>query len=185
MNYYYSTQPLLAWCLNRHFYDGLHYVYVAPFYPYRLPNPKSSNPLEIYRDLYHPWRDRDEYDKTMTQVRLGLRKGVQAHQRGGLLDAYRADELARICDTIDIKFFFPIVYRVDIDALDPARLRKAGSGLSAASVEYLVSDLRDGEFDVLLYSNVDSDLQELWEMQVGMESALSLLNYHSRTGAVG
>lgn len=51
MNHYYSTQPLLAWSLNRHFYSGLHYMYVAPFYPYRLPNPKSSNPLEIYRDL--------------------------------------------------------------------------------------------------------------------------------------
>jgi hypothetical protein len=185
MNYYYSTQPLLAWCLNRHFYSGDHYVYVAPFYPYRLPNPKSSNPLEIYRDLYHPWRDRDDYDRTITQMRLGLRKGVQAHHRAGRLDAERADQLARICDTIDIKFFFPIVYRVDVDALDPARLRRANSALSAASVEYLIPDLREDEFDILFYSTVDSDLQELWEMQVGTESALSMLSFHSRTGAAG
>jgi hypothetical protein len=56
MRHYYSTQPFLAWCLNRHFYEDVHYAYVAPFYPYRLTNPKSSNPLELYRDLYQPWR---------------------------------------------------------------------------------------------------------------------------------
>lgn len=183
MNYFYSTQTLLAWCLNRHFYQGQHRVYVAPFYPYRLPNPRSSNPLEIYRDLYQPWRDRDEYDKTLAQVRLNLRNGVRAQEQRGVVDAYLAGELRRVCDTIDIKFFYPIVYRVDIDGIDPSRLKRAGSGLVAASVEYLIPDLQDNEFDVLFYGTVDSDLQELWDMQVGMESALPMLVHHSRSGA--
>lgn len=54
MAYHYSTTSFLAWSINHYFFHGVHYVWAAgDFYPYRQSNPKSSNPLLIYTDMYH------------------------------------------------------------------------------------------------------------------------------------
>ena len=64
--YYYGAVPSLAWILGHYFYGGTHFAWLAAeYYPYRLPNPKSSNPHLIYQDLYQPWRDCDDFDKTI------------------------------------------------------------------------------------------------------------------------
>lgn len=161
MRLYYSTQPFLAWCLNRHFYQDTHYTFVAPFFPYRLPNPKSSNPLEIYKDLYQPWADRDEFDTFITLCRIKLSKGVLAKQNEGRITGEVAERLMSICNTVNVKFFYPIVYRVDVDAVGDWRLQKAGSGL-LESDEFLIRDLHGGEFDILFYDeHVDEDRVDL------------------------
>src|SRR5215471_1294003 len=78
-SYYYSVQPFLAWTLNHHFYSGRHFTWAAtPFLPYRPPNPKSSNPYQMYSDLYQPWKDRDVHDRFVGSLRISLRKGVLA-----------------------------------------------------------------------------------------------------------
>jgi hypothetical protein len=182
MRFYYSTQTFLAWCLNRHFYDDLHYAYVAPFYPYRLANPKSSNPLELYRDLYQPWADRDEFDLFITTCRIRLAKGIVAKEGEGVLPPEVASRLMNICNRVSVKFFYPIVYRVDIDAVGDWRLKKAGSGL-LNSDEYLITDLDGGEFDLLFYDeHVDEDRQDLnlvFEAEVGDPDAiLEILTSH-------
>jgi hypothetical protein len=167
--YYYSTQPFLAWCLNHYFYGGVHFAYVgAPFYPYRLANPRTSNSLRIYEDYYEPWKDEDKFSGFIVQKRLALRKGV--HKSAPVV--FRPD-LLDICDKIDILFFYPVVYRVDIDQIranDPyrddsqqTRLQKGGSALDARrkcekpSNEYLLNTMREkklfddpvGDFDLL------------------------------------
>jgi hypothetical protein len=146
--YYYSTQPFIAWVINKYFYKE-HYTYVAPFYPYRLPNPKSSNPYLIYGDLYLPWKDNDIYDKTIAQFRLNIRKGVMIKETNGDLQSQRASELKELCDKISLKFFYPIVYRVNIDQVQ-TKLKKAGSGLTG-SKEFLIPNLNDNEFDILFF----------------------------------
>ncbi|HEX8696913.1 MAG TPA: hypothetical protein VF746_31125 [Longimicrobium sp.] len=183
MRFYYSTQSFLAWCLNRHFYDDVHYVYVAPFYPYRLPNPKSSNPLEIYKDLYQPWADRDEFDNFITIHRIKLKKGIVAKESEGVVDGDTAQRLLNICDHVSVKFLYPIIYRVDIEAVGDWRLHKAGSGL-LESDEYLIRDLGGDEFDLLFYDeHVDEDRLDLnlvYELEPGDPvTAMEILRSHA------
>lgn len=110
MAFYYSTQAFLAWCFGRYFYNGRHRAYIAEtFDTYRLPNPKSSNPLLIYQDLYHPWKDRDNFDKFISQTRLNIRKGVEKQYRDGVISRDLSRRLKRICDKLDITFFYPVV----------------------------------------------------------------------------
>ena len=160
--YYYSTQPFLAWCLNHHFYGASHYVWVAnPFYPYRAHNPKSSNPFLIYQDLYQPWVDRDDFDKFIQQARLNLKKGVEGYRNAnpGVLSRRRVTRLKRICDRVDIIFFYPIVYR--IDTIDSTRRLAAGSGL-VGSREYKIPDLQEREFNILFLDFTgDTDVDKL------------------------
>ncbi|MDQ6701406.1 MAG: hypothetical protein M3Z36_14600 [Acidobacteriota bacterium] len=154
MNYYYGTTTALAWILGHYFYGAGHRAWVSrEYYPYRLPNPKSSNPHLIYQDLYQPWRDRDDFDKYITQARLNARKSVIAQELASVIDPQHAPELKEICDRIDILFLYPFILRVDIDrirATDPARLILAGSAL-AGSCEFLIERLRESpsEFSIL------------------------------------
>lgn len=147
--YYYSSTSFLAFCLNHYFYGGIHYAWLAgDFYPYRQPNPKSSNPLLSYIDLYEPWKDADPYDKFVAQHRLALKKGIAAQEKANVISGRTARRLRRVIDKVDLKFYCPIVYRVDISAIPVNRRQVAGSG-STGSNEYLVADLAESEFDIL------------------------------------
>jgi hypothetical protein len=166
MNTYYSTTSFLAYCINHYFYDGLHYVYAAvEFYPYRLLNPKSSNPLLVYTDFYQPWKDGDVYDKFIVQHRMNLRKGVRAQRKSGRIGWRMARRLKKICDKIDITFFYPIVYRIDISKVEPKRIQTARAGTIGSS-EILIADLRENEFEFLFLDFTgDDDFNELKSQQ--------------------
>ncbi|MDQ6704983.1 MAG: hypothetical protein M3Z85_03340 [Acidobacteriota bacterium] len=144
----------LAWMLGHYFHGAEHRAWVSrEYYPYRLPNPKSSNPHLIYQDLYQPWRDRDDFDKYMSQSRLNARKSVIARELAAEIGAADAISLKEICDRVDIVFLYPFVIRVDIEpirASDPKRLVLAGSALSG-SCEFLLERLRETppEFTIL------------------------------------
>src|SRR5215204_5407849 len=111
--YYYSTQSFLEWSFNHYFYSAVHFSWVAaPFFPYKQKNPSSSNPYELYGNLYKPWFDTDPFDYIVETKRLHVRKGVIAN--AGPLGRTRATKLKKICLTVDQLFFYPVVYRVDV-----------------------------------------------------------------------
>jgi len=166
-NHYYGTTTALAWMLGHYFCGAEHRAWVAQeYYPYRLPNPKSSNPHLIYQDLYQPWRDRDDYDKYMSQSRLNARKSVIARELAAGIAAMDAPDLKDICDRVDIVFLYPLVLRVDIEPIrgsDPQRLVLAGSAL-AGSREFLIERLREdpSEFTILFLDfQDDGDFERL------------------------
>lgn len=145
--YYYSTQPFLAWCLNHYFYNKNHYVWVgAPFYPYRAKNPVSSSPYKIYAQLYEPFKESDRFNKFVIQFRMDLKRGIQQQIKE---DDILKNTLLDICDT-EMSFFYPLVYRVDIEQIaESHRKRIANSGKEVGSNEYLIRDLQETEFDIL------------------------------------
>lgn len=150
--------------LGHYFYNGKHFVWLsAEYFPYRLSNPKSSNPHLIYQDLYQPWKDADVWDKFVLQSRLNLRKGVIAQEYAKVITPVVASELKTICDKVDICFFYPLVYKVDLDAAKfTGRLHNAGSGVTAGSSEYLVKDLNESEFEIIFLDfDTDSDFNDL------------------------
>lgn len=154
MNHWYSTQPLLAWCLNRYFFGDVHYTYVAmPFHPYRLANPPSSRPMELYERLFEGAQDRDIFNDSIRGRRPGLHDGVTYNS--GKLAPMVVVQLHDIIDNVDPIFFTPLVLRVDLDNLPDERVdANAGSRAHGMnSSERLITDLAPGEFDVILVSD--------------------------------
>ena len=156
METYYSATTFLTVAINRHLYDDKHFTYVAEgFYPYNKGNPKSSNPLLIFMDLYQPWQDKDPYDKFISQHRMSVRKGIIEQEKSGVISKQIAKDLKRIADRIELDFFFPVVLKITIDvgsAASSGRASLAGSGLTG-SKEYLIPDLSDPEFELLFDDN--------------------------------
>jgi hypothetical protein len=150
--YYYGAVPALAWILNHYFYGGVHYGWLAAeFHPLRT-NPSSSNPYVIYGQLYAAWSWPDERDKFVAQLRNALCVGVAAHEERRTLDAVLARRLRSICSNTSVAFFYPVVYRVDLERIPPSRRIVAGSGEDGSN-EFLARDLCETEFELLLADN--------------------------------
>lgn len=183
---FYSTQPVLAWCLNHYFFDRKHYVWCSRvFHPYRLANPKSSNPYLLYADLLQPWVDKDNYDRTVTSLRLSLREGVMAHS--SQLRPGQEERLKRVCESVDIAFFAPVVYRVDISEIDMGRGRVDQGSALTGSDEELIPDLQESEFDLLFADTVlhpahlDDDVVKITSGDMQDDGVLDLLEQRCRT----
>lgn len=164
-SHYYGTIPTLAWIFGNYFYKQSYRVWVAEeFFPYGLPNPKSSNPLLIYEDLYQPWKDQDDFDKFITQSRANIRKGVVINERNGSITRMDARTMKKVCDKVDIVFLYPIVLTVNIDDLQRKgrTLSKSGSAVTRGSHEYLVEDLQQGDFEILFLDyDADQDFKDV------------------------
>ena len=84
----------------------------------------------------------------MAELRLGLHKGLR--QNEPRLGSGVCARLLVVVDRIGPPFFLPIVYRVDPGAIDRSGGEQQGSGLTG-SREYLVADLREDEFQVIVF----------------------------------
>jgi hypothetical protein len=152
IRYYYGTVPALAWIINHYFYSRTHYTWLAAaFHPHGV-NPGSSNPYKLYGQFYEPWEERDRYAHALGEYRRRLVDGVTVKEAAGALDNVTAARLRRVCRTASVDLFYPVLYRVQIDRIPPARRSVANSGLRG-SREVLVKDLRESEFDLLFLDN--------------------------------
>ncbi|MBV9109230.1 MAG: hypothetical protein JO306_07480 [Gemmatimonadetes bacterium] len=159
--YHYGTVPALAWLLNHYFYGGVHYSWLAEEFAPLRTNPKSSNPYLIYGDLYWAWSHADQHDRFCTSLRDSLSNGVDAQYARKVVTFDTSRRLMNICSNVEMKFFYPVVYRVDMNAIVSGRQEVAGSGLTG-SREVLVTDLRETEFDLLFADNLtDADFGRL------------------------
>lgn len=150
---------MLAWVLNRYFYGDRHHTYLAtPFHPYRQPNPPSSRPLELFQRLLEGAIDRDTYNDSIRSRRAGLHAGVSSNAPH--MGARLVGLLHWVIDHVDPLFFVPVVYRVDLDRVDPTRLdTNAGTRYTVGkSQECLVSDLDGSEFDIFLFERATTAL---------------------------
>lgn len=159
--YHYGTVPALAWLLNHYFYGGRHYSWLAEeFFPLN-DNPKSSNPYLIYGDLYWAWSHADRHDRFCRSLRDSLAGAVDAQRARDVVRPDVAYRLMAVCSHVEMKFFYPVVYRVDMNEIEPERQQVAGSGLMG-SREVLVTGLRESEFDLLFADNLaDPDFVHL------------------------
>lgn len=151
--YYYGTVPILAWIINHFFYGRVHYAWLAAAFHPHGENPGSSNPYKLYGMLYEPWAERDPYAHFIRAYRDRLIDGVAHQESARTVDTETAERLRRICELGSVDLFYPILYRVDIDAIPSSRRIVANSGLEG-SREVLVKDLREHEFDLLFADNV-------------------------------
>jgi len=151
--YYYGTVPVLAWIINHYFYSRTHYAWLAAAFHPHWENPGSSNPYRLYGQFYEPWAERDRYAHAVGEYRRRLVEGVKVKEAAGVLDNITAARLRRVCASGSIDLFYPVLYRVEIDRIAPARRVLAGSGLEG-SHEVLVADLRESEFELLFLDNV-------------------------------
>jgi hypothetical protein len=168
--FWYSAKTALDWLVCHYGLQGRHFAWFAPeFDTYRGPNPESSNPHVLYHGYMAAWRDGDDFSALVGTKRLSLCNAIQKNVDLGLLGTLEAGELKETVEQAPISFFYPLVYRLDIETVEPGRRKTSGGSGARGSHECLILDLQEEEFD-LLFAHFRDD-QELKRMVLDAHAA--------------
>jgi|GEM_PF-1400922 len=161
-DYWYSAKTALDWLLCHYAFEGRHVTWVAPeFDMYGTQNPESSNPHHLYHGFYAAWKRGDPYSAFVSLKRSGLKKALNLQAESRRLSRRTAQELKKRVDTAHLSLFYPLVYRVDLRNIAPARRRRAGSA-KFGSREYRLDDLQEQEFELLFaHFREDKELHDI------------------------
>jgi len=148
-NFLYSVNTLLAYNINEHFYNGIHYVWCSPRFDQR-GNPPSSNPKDIANSLNNDLQGSDRHSSKIEQNRTGLLKGVNAKHSAGIISDEKKDELLYIITNAEITHFKPLIYVIDKRAVQNNLIYvPASKKASLFSQEYLIEQLETHQFDII------------------------------------
>lgn len=114
----YSVNTYLAYMINERYYDSQHYVWCSEVFDARTHHqlgryghiPPTSNPYEIYHNLYEEVRLSDRHSTKIEQNRNGILRGAKAKLLNGIIVPEQYDEIERIIKSVDISDFRPILY---------------------------------------------------------------------------
>jgi hypothetical protein len=151
----YSCNTWLSWAIAERYYQGIHYCWCAPFFDgrtaaqqYRLP--PTASPAEISATLLAESSRGDRHSGSIERNRLGLRRGIQAKLKAGVISAREAAEIGIIVEDASLVDFRPLLYVIPFAAVAgiaaPVGPRARAHPLSP---EYLIHTLPGHLFDVL------------------------------------
>jgi hypothetical protein len=108
------------------------------------------------------WRDGDDFSALVSTKRISLCNALEKNADAGLLDRSHADDLKETVERAYISLFYPLVYRIDINAIDPSRRDPAVGSCPRGSDECLIVDLQEHEFELLFaHFREDAELKTM------------------------
>ncbi len=147
-SYGYTCKIWMACELERKFLGGKYYTWFArELNPVgdgsRPPNGESSNPILLYLALDTAVKRRDANHSKIKDLRAGLLRAISRY----VPDRNLAVTLRREIRKAPLEMFHPQLWRLDLRKIDAARI-KTDQSTSGWDEQY-ISDLTDGEFDVI------------------------------------
>lgn len=143
----YSTNTMLAYEINEEYYRQEHYVWCNPYYdtssaPAGTPLPPSSTPADIYRALYREVVGGDRHNEKIERNRNGLRNGVAAKEKSGIIDAGQKQKIIGLIENAPLKLFEPVLYVMPFALVKKlAKTVPAGDRANPLHDEYIIENL--------------------------------------------
>jgi hypothetical protein len=155
----YSTNTALAFEINERFYGGKHYVWCSSYFNKStvpstfFTNPPSSTPERLYQRFAEAAGQGDFHSFEIKGNITGLRKGVVARHKQGIISAEQQAEIFAIINEVKkrnfIKFM-PLLYIIPFSLVEKMLFRPiVKNRANPLSDEFIISDLPRNYFDVL------------------------------------
>ncbi|MCW5979029.1 MAG: hypothetical protein KIT09_13190 [Bryobacteraceae bacterium] len=141
--YGYGCKAWIAHELEREYLGGSYYCWFSSELNPISPTGESSNPLEIYRAVDHAVKTGDENHSKIKDLRANIIIAINLHI------ARRDPKLARqvrgALRRAPLSMFRPQIWRIEMSTLE-GRMEPGEPGWK----EYLIRDLRSGEFEIIV-----------------------------------
>lgn len=146
----FSVGTKKAYDINSRYYNGLHYVWCAPFFNDQL-QPPTSNPYSIYAVLQDIILHGDIHAKEIKDNKAGLLRGASARKKQGIITLKTRRLInSDVNEDTDVDHFFPVIYVIPVERLKDYEKRcekqPKQKCASSNSEEYVIQDLKPGEF---------------------------------------
>lgn len=156
----YSANPMLKLYVQQHYRDDVHYIWCSEvFDPGAAPRftnasmvAPSSSPKSICNGLLQAVQQRDRHDAKIQEQRAGfVGRATRWEQEGHLTESQR-DEILFLANANDFEYWRPLLYLVPRSLVEDRLELVDISKRASAGNEYILSDLKRSEFDVLEWS---------------------------------
>ena len=163
----YSVGTKLAYKINNRYYKGAHYVWCADSFDSKK-QPPTSNPCTIIKRFLEQICSGDRHTVEINNNIAGILKGAKAKFEDGVIDEAQYKEIRTLVSLADYKAFFPVLYIIET--------RKVQSKCNAVpikdrasddSFEYKIVSLQNGEYHIVDFEPILSELMPIADRKVG------------------
>ena len=154
----YSANAELAYKIGTRFYGDVHFVWCSPDFgsggsgPGDDRNPPTSRPYKRYRDLAEEAEGGDTHGLLIASTRTGLRKGVIAKYKQGVISLDERNEILEIIERAPPADYKPLMYVMPYeDVKHLVRTIPVADRAHALSMELLIEELPGNLFHKLTF----------------------------------
>lgn len=153
----YSTNVFLKLHIQERFRGDVHYVWCSESFDgakhgaysgASLVAP-SSNPADIYRQLKQDIERADRHSAKISAQRASLAALAVDWEKAGEISADERDEIVYMAKNATFNEWRPLIYVIPRDPLKARLKLVAPEKRAGLGIEYIISDLRRHEFDVI------------------------------------
>lgn len=154
----YSLGTRLAYKIDNEFYSRKHFVWCTIHFHSDKQAP-SSNPYTIAKRFLSQVLSGDRHDPFIKSNAIGILRGAKSHYENGDISTRQYNTLKQIVRLAEYKHFMPILYIIDAKkTIRRAKIVESKKKASDSSVELIIEDLTDGEFEIIDFSRLLDDL---------------------------
>lgn len=153
----YSTMTLMAYNINKTYYNDKHYMWCTPYFGTNTDSPlftvpPSSSPLEIYNSLKNDVRMGDLHSAKINMNRIGIKHGASLNMSLGNIDREQHDEIVEISNATDLNLFKPLLCVISrLEAVPYFKKVNIKDKANPLSHEYILSNLPETVFDIIRF----------------------------------
>lgn len=163
----YSVGTKLAYKINNRYYKGSHYVWCADSFNSK-EQPPTSNPCTIIKRYLEQISSGDRHTVEINNNIAGILKGAKAKLEDGVIDEVQYEEIRALVSLADYKAFFPMLYIIETNKVrNKCNAVPTKDRASDDSFEYKITSLQNGEYHIVDFEPILSELIPIADRKVG------------------
>lgn len=163
----YSVGTKLAYRINKRYYKDVHYVWCADSFNSK-DQPPTSNPCTIIKRYLEQISSGDRHTKEIDNNVAGILKGAKAKLDAGVINKKQYNAIRKIVSSSDYRAFFPVLYIIETSKVrHKCEAVPIKDRASDESFEYKIASLEEGEYQIIDFESVLSDLIPIADKGVG------------------
>lgn len=145
----YSIGTLLACKISQAYYNNVHYVWCTTKYD-SLSQPATANPQTIARRYLEQITKGDRHAVEIEKNIAGILRGAKSKLDQGVINKKQHKQIRDLVGQAKYESFFPVIYIIYSEKVkDKCEKVKEYDCASDSSVEYLITDLEEGDFNII------------------------------------
>lgn len=154
--------------IDDRYYGGVHYVWCSNHFN-DSTQPITSRPYNICKRFLEQIITTDRHAFEIDSNIKGVLRGAHTKLRNGVITPKQHEEICQLTALADYSKFFPVLYVIDRNKIEDSRCKEVNmeDRASDKSVEYIISDLKDGEYDIIDFQLIFSDFVNIENRRAG------------------
>ena len=145
----YSTCTTLTYKIAKYYYNNIHYVWCTESFDAVL-QPGTSNPRTLCTRYLEQIIKRDRHASEINNNKVGILKGAAEKLKQGVITKEQYDEIKMRVAYAQDEEFYPVIYLINKNAVKKRLIVVPQTdAASDSSVEYIITDLKRNEFDLV------------------------------------